>query len=305
MGTSLTGTKPKDTYDSLIKVGDNGPISGTVKTLSDGLGNDLPIAVSTSNVGIGTTTLFTKMSIANSLSATSIGTNYNAGILNIQNTNTTNGNLSLIGFQDASASINLAAVGAINTVHSGSPNSVVGELGFYTKASGGGYVTERMRITSAGVVDLAQGQIKFPATQVASADANTLDDYEEGTWTMGVSFGGASVGVAYSANTGTYTKVGRKVTANGFLALSSKGSSSGTARITGLPFTIASGDSNYSAPSVWLNRITFADQFQAYGNTNATTIDLSEITNLGVLSFLTEANFANNSEFMISLTYFV
>lgn len=54
MGTSLTGTKPKDTYDSLIKVGDNGPISGTAKTLSDGLGNDLPISVSTSAVGIGT-----------------------------------------------------------------------------------------------------------------------------------------------------------------------------------------------------------------------------------------------------------
>jgi hypothetical protein len=54
MGTSLTGTKPKDTYDSLIKVGDNGPISGTAKYLSDGLGNDLPISVSTSNVGIGT-----------------------------------------------------------------------------------------------------------------------------------------------------------------------------------------------------------------------------------------------------------
>lgn len=55
MGTTLTGTTPQDTYDSLIKVGDNGPISGTAKVLSDGLGNDLPIAVSTSNVGIGTT----------------------------------------------------------------------------------------------------------------------------------------------------------------------------------------------------------------------------------------------------------
>jgi hypothetical protein len=54
MGTTLTGTTPQDTYDSLIKVTDNGPISGTAKFLSDGLGNDLPIAVSTTNVGIGT-----------------------------------------------------------------------------------------------------------------------------------------------------------------------------------------------------------------------------------------------------------
>jgi hypothetical protein len=47
MGTTLTGTTPQDTYDSLIKVGDNGPIDGTLKRLSDGLGNDLPLLVST------------------------------------------------------------------------------------------------------------------------------------------------------------------------------------------------------------------------------------------------------------------
>jgi hypothetical protein len=34
MGTTLTGTEIKDTYDSLIKVTDNGPISGTLKTLN-------------------------------------------------------------------------------------------------------------------------------------------------------------------------------------------------------------------------------------------------------------------------------
>ena len=55
MGTTLTGTKPKDTYDALIKVGDNGPIGATAKILSDGLGNDLPIFVSTTQVSIGGT----------------------------------------------------------------------------------------------------------------------------------------------------------------------------------------------------------------------------------------------------------
>jgi hypothetical protein len=54
MGTTLTGTTPQDTYDSLIKVTDNGPISATGKFLSDGLGNDSALALSTSNVGIGT-----------------------------------------------------------------------------------------------------------------------------------------------------------------------------------------------------------------------------------------------------------
>jgi hypothetical protein len=55
MGTTLTGTTPQDTYDSLIKVTDNGPLSGTAKYLSDGLGNDSKLALSTGNIGIGTT----------------------------------------------------------------------------------------------------------------------------------------------------------------------------------------------------------------------------------------------------------
>jgi hypothetical protein len=106
------------------------------------------------NVGINQTTLFVKLSVADSLAATSIGSNYNPGIINIQNTNTTNGNLSLIGFQDASAFINLAAFGAINEVHSGSPNNVKGSLAFYTKNSGTSYVTEQMRLDASGNLGL-------------------------------------------------------------------------------------------------------------------------------------------------------
>ena len=53
------------------------------------------------------------------------------------------------------------------------------------------------------------GQIAFPATQNASSDPNTLDDYEEGSWTPGITFGGAAVGVTYASQTGQYTKVGR------------------------------------------------------------------------------------------------
>jgi hypothetical protein len=56
MGTSLTGLTPATTYDALIKVGDNGPLSATAKYLSDGLGNDAPMSMSTSRVGIGTDT---------------------------------------------------------------------------------------------------------------------------------------------------------------------------------------------------------------------------------------------------------
>jgi hypothetical protein len=113
------------------------------------IGNSLVFDNGT-NVGINQTTLFVKFSVVDSLAATSVGSNFNAGIVNIQNTNTTNGNLSLIGFQDASAFINLAAFGAINEVHSASPNNVKGSLAFYTKNSGTSYVTEKMRLNANG-----------------------------------------------------------------------------------------------------------------------------------------------------------
>ena len=55
MGTSLTGLTPATTYDALIKVGDNGPLTGSLKTISDGLGNDSTLSLSTGAASIGGT----------------------------------------------------------------------------------------------------------------------------------------------------------------------------------------------------------------------------------------------------------
>lgn len=77
--------------------------------------------------------------------------------------------------------------------------------------------------------------IQFPAVQVASADANNLDDYEEGTWT-GTLKGAVDPTTAVTA-TGTYTKIGRMVyIAIAFLNKDTTGGS-GTMYISGLPFT--------------------------------------------------------------------
>ena len=66
--------------------------------------------------------------------------------------------------------------------------------------------------------------ITFPATQSASSDANTLDDYEEGTWT-------ATYGVG--TTTGNYTKIGNTVALQVTLNVAGATFSS----VTGLPFT--------------------------------------------------------------------
>lgn len=80
--------------------------------------------------------------------------------------------------------------------------------------------------------------LQFPATQVPSADVNNLDDYEEGTWTPGISFGGGTTGITYTSQTGQYTKIGRHIFLHYTIVLSSKGSSTGTANLTGFPFTV-------------------------------------------------------------------
>lgn len=94
---------------------------------------------------------------------------------------------------------------------------------------------------------VASGQIKFPATQNASSNANTLDDYEEGTWTPAIAFGGNSVGVTYTTQAGDYQKIGRQVTVHFQITLSSKGSSSGIVTITGVPFTAVNSSINVPA----------------------------------------------------------
>jgi len=80
--------------------------------------------------------------------------------------------------------------------------------------------------------------ITFPATQSASSNANTLDDYEEGTFTPTV-IGTTTAGTAsYSYNSGSYTKIGNLVTISFYIAWSS-GTGTGDLRIAGLPFTTA------------------------------------------------------------------
>jgi hypothetical protein len=88
-------------------------------------------------------------------------------------------------------------------------------------------------------VGLPKGQLSFPATLNPSSDANTLDDYEEGTWTANLRFGGASVGITYSLRSTSYTKIGDSVRVGMYITLSSKGVSTGNVDITGLPFTSA------------------------------------------------------------------
>ena len=110
------------------------------------------------------------------------------------------------------------------------------DFGIYAYDDAGSFLSTPIAITrSSGLITLGKGQLKFPATQNASADVNTMDDYEEATWTPVIAFGGASVGLTYSTRTGNSTKIGNALIVNGNYALSAIGSSVGNATLTGLP----------------------------------------------------------------------
>jgi hypothetical protein len=84
--------------------------------------------------------------------------------------------------------------------------------------------------------------LKFQPTQVASADVNTLDDYEEGTWTPTITFGTVGdLSVSYSSQVGKYTKIGNLVTAHFEIITSAFTftTSSGQFQIKGWPVNIA------------------------------------------------------------------
>lgn len=116
-----------------------------------------------------------------------------------------------------------------------------------------------------GLLDLTTvGAIKFPAVQVASTDANTLDDYEEGTGTP------TNPNVTLSVNTGwTYCKVGRQIIASCDVTWPTTADTN-TAVIAGFPVTLMANlyqfgqvVTNYGSPVTC----------QAYGGTSVTILN--------------------------------
>lgn len=188
MGTTLTGSSVASTYDALLKITDNGPVGGSLKTVTDGLGNDSALQVSTAGVK-------------------------STGTLEVTGAST------LTGAVTASGGVTGNLTGNVT-------GNVNGQVGNVTPAAGA-FTT----LSASGLITATGGQIKFPATDVPSADANTLDDYEEGNWTP--SLGGSTT---YTAQVGRYTKIGRMVYITGVIQVNSIGTGS-TYSISGLPFT--------------------------------------------------------------------
>jgi len=172
--------------------------------------------------------------------------------------------------------------------------SAPGAIGGTTPAAGA-FTT----LSASGLISAIGGQIGFPAIQNPSAGANVLDDYEKGTWTPDVQFGGAKVGITYTSQVGLYTKVGRMVTITGHITLSSKGTSVGAAIIAALPFPSIAGVTGYSGVSIaQINAMSFADFVTPL--LYSAVIAFYETSNAGAQTALNDTNFADNT----TLTFF-
>jgi len=156
--------------------------------------------------------------------------------------------------------------------------------------------------TPQGLVDISgasAGQIKFPATQHASADANTLDDYEEGTFTGSLRFGAASTGITYSTRIGTYTKVGRLVFWMLRFILTSKGTATGTADISGMPFA-TSGSALYPYTMGFISALGTVGN--ANGYVSGTLMSLLK-TSSGTTAAQTDTDWANTTQIIADGCY--
>ena len=139
-------------------------------------------------------------------------------------------------------------------------------------------VTTTMGVGNATPASSGSG-ITFPATQSASTDANTLDDYEEGTWTP--SIGGTAT---YTVQSGTYTKIGRLVYVSFALQITAMGTGS-TSTVSGLPFASTAGPRNSIPLCYWTGTANTLVYLTGYNISGGTTIGFgvtsSVATNIG------------------------
>ena len=173
-------------------------------------------------------------------SSTITGTKATGTILSLGNVTNSAGYNYAIGIQDGNG-IRISKVGATNNTNLISQitrdDSQGNNFILYDKDG----TTTGLKLAGGGATSSGAG-ITFPATQSASTNANTLDDYEEGNWTA--AFAAATSGtvtINASFKTGWYQKVGNTVYFGGLFVVASFSAPVGALTITGLPFVSNSG----------------------------------------------------------------
>ena len=181
-----------------------------------------------------------------------------------------------------------------NWVISGNGNVTSGiEITPSTTVNGTTFNAPVVKVTSTGLIaktTIAVGNatpstsgagITFPADQTilgGSTDANTLDDYEQGTWTPTV-IGTTTAGTGtYSTQNGQYTKVGNMVTATSYVEWSAH-TGTGNMQLGGLPFTTLNAGANLGSVDIGYCHniaLTASNVITAYIGGNSTQLAVEQ-----------------------------
>jgi hypothetical protein len=191
----------------------------------------------------------------------------------------------------------------LNALTSGGGVALTGDTsGNLTIQSAG---TNVATFTTGGNLNLQVSNAGINFNNSGAVGAATLNDYEVGTWTPTLLFGGGTTGITYSQREGRYTKIGNMVTCFCDISLSNKGSSTGNANISGLPFTpitaaggnglfggIFIGDSNMSSQQSYSYILAYNDA-QLYLRTQGSSAGVA----------VSNSAFTNSSNIYLSVTY--
>ena len=164
------------------------------------------------------------------------------------------------------------------------------------------------KITYGNLFTRIPAGIGFPATQVASADPNTLDDYEEGTWTPTLSDTLGNSAVMTSGLSGFYTKVGNTVVATfNQMSWSSKGTLASNLTLSGLPFTSRNGNRSIALIGVGSGgAFSSVNKFVGILEANGTVVTFyNPASDNGLTVYSVASTGTSGTLYGFQLTYFV
>ena len=169
-----------------------------------------------------------------------------------------------------------------------------GELVQFRRA---GTTVGSIDVTTTGTTYTGTNGITFTATQTASANANTLDDYEEGDWTP--SLGGNTT---FTSRSGRYVKIGKLVSVLFDIQVSVLGTGNAN-QIINLPFTAeANSITNGGSIGFFSGLATSVVSMFLRIDGGGSSIIVSGMTGAGT-AINTNTIFQNNTRFTGCITY--
>jgi hypothetical protein len=148
----------------------------------------------------------------------------------------------------------------------------------------------------AGIAGVTVANTTIVTQNSSTNQMGTIPYSQQGTFTPTIAFGGASVGVVYVNQVGTYNQIGNMVFFRVFLNISSKGSSTGTITISGFPINFLDAtQETVVAEYVGITRATYTTlSLQPTGATNSCNLKVSSLTGVGVV-LLSNSDIANST----------